>query len=118
MVRDESLSENPLCAGTVRQEKIFPAEHILLEVFIPPNDNSSITLADLPSKALLLGKHFTLRGVVHFREPVMGEKLGHYTAYCRRISGQWIVYDDLATQPKVAKSVTPVSPHLLFFTTN
>ena len=110
-----ALSKAPLCAGTVRQEEISPADHLLVEA-CAPSKPYIVALADLPREVFLQGKQFTLRGVVHFREPPMNGTTGHFVAYCRRISGQWIEYDDLANLPKLAKPATIVSPHVLFFT--
>ncbi|CAH2084305.1 unnamed protein product [Euphydryas editha] len=40
---------------------------------------------------------------------------GHYLAYCRRVGGNWEMYNDLSTKPESASGHVKVEPHGAFY---
>ncbi|KAK0073854.1 hypothetical protein PV325_009109 [Microctonus aethiopoides] len=40
---------------------------------------------------------------------------GHYFAYCRRLGGNWQVYNDLSIKPKSASVQTDVEAHAVYY---
>ena len=58
----------------------------------------SVPLSDIPQQVTVLGKTFTIRGVILFKPPLSNNRnaVGHYTAYCwRSLIQRWQLYDDM-----------------------
>lgn len=61
---------------------------------------------------------YELRGVISFHQPKssLRNAIGHYTAYTKRGSQSWELYDDLKIKPIQVKGQTVVPCEFLYYT--
>ena len=69
--------------------------------------NLKTELDKLPTMLKIKNCTFILSGVVEFISPVIDGGIGHYVAYCRRLTGSWIQRNDLLKRKRVFKNKLP-----------
>lgn len=66
-----------------------------------------ILLQDIPGSLTIDDIHYTLIGVIRYMKPAAESTIGHYIAYCRRITGRWEEHNSLKSK------VTMIAPTAL-----
>lgn len=77
-----------------------------------------IKLNDIPEILIYEETTYELRGVINFNRGKSGLRntIGHYSAYTKRGTGNWELYDDVKKTPIAVKGNTVVSCEFLIYT--
>ena len=115
----------PKCDAIVQRDWSF-SSHLFVEIFPPYVENNlrgkmSVPLSDIPQQVTVLGKTFTIRGVILFKPPLSNNRnaVGHYTAYCwRSLIQRWQLYDDMIDSKTVTyvKNSSVIDRNILIYT--
>jgi len=79
-----------------------------------PRTTVFIKLSDIPPLLRIQNINYELRGICSLTGNV--SSVGHYKAYCRRVSNSWEIYDDLAVKSIPIKCETTVQCEYLYYT--
>ncbi|KAF7988874.1 hypothetical protein HCN44_007184 [Aphidius gifuensis] len=96
--------KNENCANIVKVD-ISPALHVFIELGVREGIEQdpamiSCRLKDIPSVLDVGNTKYRLAGVLHYAHE-------HFTAYCRRIKGQWNLYDDMTPKKQFIQRANP-----------
>lgn len=79
------------------------------------NTTKEFTLAELPTDLYLCGEEYRLVGAIIF---ISGERIGHYIAYIRKITGKWEMHDGLSKKTQLVTTralLQKRNVHILFY---
>ncbi|KAE8740771.1 hypothetical protein FOCC_FOCC013716 [Frankliniella occidentalis] len=117
---EEKPAENPVsiqcqppCKGSATITCDFGPHLIInIDVFGSSGEHKAkkqfVRIEDVPVKMNLLGKSFVLSGLG-------ARESSHYIAYCRKATGQWEVFNDLAKRVSVVKESKHVQPVIVMY---
>lgn len=57
-----------------------------------------ISLSTIPETIIINNVKYILIGCIHFLLPAIENGVGHYTAFCKRVTGHWQQHNDLQIQ--------------------
>lgn len=93
--------------GTERTITIDPGPHIFFDVEYSMDKKThamfnktvadAIPLSEITTK-IEIEKTYILNGAVEFVSPANSDKIGHYIAHCRRLTGHWEIHNDLSKE--------------------
>jgi len=80
-----------------------PSPHLLIDTehpFISMLEidlgfSSEIPLSEIPHSIMIKNVKYVLIGIVHFIPPEIENGIGHYTAFCKTVTGSWKQHNDL-----------------------
>lgn len=64
----------------------------------------AIPLSETPTHIEIGTKKYIFNGAIEFVSPTNSNRIGHYIAYCRRLTGHWEIHNDLSREVKRLKS--------------
>ncbi|XP_074109800.1 uncharacterized protein LOC141534375 [Cotesia typhae] len=109
------------CNKAIATRFTVPKEYLFIELDIRDNSTTKkvkmCRLSDLPIHLNLklnsddgseINLRFRLSGVAAY-------VTGHYFAYCRRLGGNWVTYNDMSAKPESAPAHVDVQPHGAFY---
>ncbi|CAD6223251.1 GSCOCG00011736001-RA-CDS [Cotesia congregata] len=108
------------CCKAIATRTTVPKQYLLIELDVRDNKcgrkGKKCKLSELPIHLHLKLNDDKFKTNLHYRlSGVAAFSTGHYFAYCRRLGGNWQVYNDLSIKRESASVHTEVESHAVFY---
>lgn len=99
---------------------IFDIEYALYRSFhqeFHQNAPETIYIRDIKNKITISNKNYILNGIIVYMPPALAGRIGHFVAYCRRVTGSWEIHNDMCKElTKVHNDNTKVKACNIIYT--